>query len=156
MASAGQAQAHNSQPTHFSSPSGCRLSTCRPWYRGLVCLGSNGYSSVVTFLNIVEKVTPKPWAGPGSRLVRLPVDAGAAPPVGRSTAPLSRRAGGVAGVAGPPRGVVRAASSGADDRADGLPAAQPWGRRDAQVHRRGRGTARRAGPGPGAPGPPPP
>ena len=28
---AGQAHAHSSQPTHFSSPSGCRLSWWRPW-----------------------------------------------------------------------------------------------------------------------------
>ena len=36
MASAGQAQAHSSQPTHFSSPSGQRLSWWRPWKRGAV------------------------------------------------------------------------------------------------------------------------
>src|SRR5919107_1896879 len=70
MASAGQAQAHSSQPTHFSSPSGCRLSTCRPWYRGLVTLGSNGYCSVVTLRKICAKVTPNPWEGAGSRLSR--------------------------------------------------------------------------------------
>src|SRR5690242_2013589 len=63
MASAGQAQAHSSHPTHFSSPSGCRLSTCRPWYRGAVGFFSSGYSSVVTFLNIVRKVTPNPLPG---------------------------------------------------------------------------------------------
>src|SRR5512133_501401 len=60
MASAGHAHAHNSQPMHFSSPSGWRLSTCRPWNRGAVGRFSSGYCSVVTFLNIVEKVTPKP------------------------------------------------------------------------------------------------
>src|SRR3954471_6982839 len=95
MASAGQAQAHSSQPTHFSRPSGCRFSTCRPWYRGLVCLGTSGYSSVVTFLNIVAKVTPKPCAGPGSQLARLPGAVGGAP-VCRARdapAPSSRRAG---------------------------------------------------------------
>src|SRR3954467_5007827 len=48
---------------HFSSPSGCRLSTCRPWKRGAVGFFSSGYCSVLTFLNIVEKVTPKPLMG---------------------------------------------------------------------------------------------
>src|SRR5688572_7004210 len=60
MASAGQAQAHSSQPTHFSSPSGWRLSWWRPCQRGAAGGKSSGYSSVTTFLNIVEKVTPKP------------------------------------------------------------------------------------------------
>src|SRR6476659_8917515 len=63
MASAGQAQAHSSQPMHFSSPSGQRLSWCRPWKRGAVGFFSNGYSSVTTFLNIVRKVTPNPAIG---------------------------------------------------------------------------------------------
>ena len=41
----------------------------------------------------MAKVTPKPCAGPGSQLVRLPVDAGAAPPVGFASAlgPLALR-----------------------------------------------------------------
>ena len=39
MASAGQAQAHSSQPTHFSSPSGQRFSWWRPWNRGAVTFG---------------------------------------------------------------------------------------------------------------------
>src|SRR6478752_3184860 len=63
MASAGHAHAHSSQPMHFSSPSGQRLSWCRPWNRGAVAFFSNGYSSVTTFLNIVRKVTPKPAMG---------------------------------------------------------------------------------------------
>src|SRR5215212_9110071 len=60
MASAGQAQAHSSQPTHFSSPSGCRFSWCRPCQRGSVGRGFSGYSSVSSLRNIVEKLTPKP------------------------------------------------------------------------------------------------
>src|SRR3954471_21873061 len=44
-----------------SRPSGCRLSWCRPWKRGAVGFFSSGYCSVTTFLNIVEKVTPKPF-----------------------------------------------------------------------------------------------
>src|SRR4051794_22073432 len=60
MASAGQAQAQSSQPTHFSRPSGCRLSWCRPWKRGWVGTLTSGYSSVTTRVNIVVKVTPKP------------------------------------------------------------------------------------------------
>src|SRR5919107_3813918 len=60
MASAGQAQAHSSQPTHFSSPSGCRFSWCRPCQRGSVGRTCSGYSSVSTLRNIVEKLTPKP------------------------------------------------------------------------------------------------
>src|SRR3954449_609098 len=63
MASAGQAQAHSSQPMHFSSPSGCRLRTCRPWKRGGTGRTYSGYSSVVLVLNIVVKVTPKPFTG---------------------------------------------------------------------------------------------
>src|SRR3954453_15381905 len=63
MASAGQAQAHSSQPMHFSRPSGCRLRTCRPWKRGATGRTYSGYSSVVVFLNIVAKVTPKPFTG---------------------------------------------------------------------------------------------
>src|SRR5436190_21423755 len=48
---------------HFSSPSGHRLSWCRPWNRGAVGFFSNGYCSVTTFLNIVRKVTPNPATG---------------------------------------------------------------------------------------------
>src|SRR5436190_16465865 len=48
---------------HFSSPSGQRLSWCRPWKRGAVGSFSKGYCSVTTFLNIVRKVTPKPATG---------------------------------------------------------------------------------------------
>src|SRR4051794_38305199 len=48
---------------HFSSPSGCRFSTWRPCQRGAVGFFSSGYCSVLTFLNMVEKVTPKPLIG---------------------------------------------------------------------------------------------
>src|SRR5215470_10136485 len=64
MASAGQAQAHSSQPIHFSSPSGHRFSWWRPWNRGAVAFFSSGYWTVSTFLNICRKVTPKPLTGP--------------------------------------------------------------------------------------------
>src|SRR5262244_4457200 len=64
MASAGQAQAHSSQPMHFSSPSGHRFSWWRPWNRGAVAFFSSGYWTVSTFLNICRKVTPKPLTGP--------------------------------------------------------------------------------------------
>src|SRR5690242_11809236 len=63
MASAGQAQAHSSQPTHFSRPSGWRLSWCRPWNRGAVVFSCSGYCSVSRFLNMALKVTPKPATG---------------------------------------------------------------------------------------------
>src|SRR5919112_2507455 len=63
IASAGHAQAHSSQPTHFSRPSGWRLSWCRPWKRGAVVLGCSGYCSVSRFLNMALKVTPKPATG---------------------------------------------------------------------------------------------
>src|SRR6476469_5035763 len=63
MASAGQAHAPSSQPTHFSRPSGCRLSWWRPWKRGCVGRFSSGYSSVSSLRNIVAKVTPKPPTG---------------------------------------------------------------------------------------------
>src|SRR6476469_3340449 len=63
MASAGQAQAHSSQPTHFSRPSGQRLSWCRPWNRGAVTFGSVGYFSVDALRNNVLNVTPKPAIG---------------------------------------------------------------------------------------------
>src|SRR5215216_2947699 len=63
MASAGQAQAHSSQPTHFSRPSGWRLSWCRPWNRGAVVFCCSGYCSVSRFLNMALKVTPKPATG---------------------------------------------------------------------------------------------
>src|SRR5664279_2999759 len=66
MASAGQAQAHSSHPTHFSRPSGCRLSWWRPWYRGWVGRLTSGYSSVSNVRNIVEKVTPNPATGANS------------------------------------------------------------------------------------------
>src|SRR4051794_14278374 len=127
MASAGQAQAHSSQPTHFSRPSGCRLSTCRPWYRGLVTFGSNGYCSVVTLRKICAKVTPNPWAGAGSTLSRtaglLP------PPVDRSISDILVLLddGGAAPAGAHDRGAVGGHR---------LPAAQPRRRRDLQVHRR--------------------
>src|SRR6516225_7985841 len=63
MASAGQAQAHSSQPMHFSSPSGQRFSWWRPWKRGAVGFFSSGYWTVSTFRNICRKVTPKPFTG---------------------------------------------------------------------------------------------
>src|SRR5260370_31372563 len=63
MASAGQAQAHSSQPMHFSSPSGQRLSWWRPWNRGAVGFFSSGYWTVSTFRNICRKVTPNPLTG---------------------------------------------------------------------------------------------
>src|SRR6266545_2644636 len=63
MASAGHAQAHSSQPTHFSRPSGWRLSWCRPWNRGAVVFCCSGYCSVSRFLNMALKVTPKPATG---------------------------------------------------------------------------------------------
>src|ERR1700689_4736583 len=63
MASAGQAQAHSSQPMHFSSPSGHRFSWWWPWNRGAVGFLYSGYSTVSTFLNISVKVTPKPLMG---------------------------------------------------------------------------------------------
>src|SRR5665213_2341194 len=69
MASAGQAHAHSSHPTHFSKPSGCRLSTCRPWKRGIVVFFCSGYNSVLTDLNIVANVTPKPLTGPKKLLI---------------------------------------------------------------------------------------
>src|SRR5690606_30793915 len=63
MASAGQAQAHSSQPTHFSRPSGHRFSWCRPWKRGAVGRFSSGYWTVTGFLNMWWKVTPNPLTG---------------------------------------------------------------------------------------------
>src|ERR1700727_3048687 len=63
MASAGQAQAHSSQPMHFSRPSGHRLSWWCPWYLGAVGRLSSGYMTVSTFLNISVKVTPNPLMG---------------------------------------------------------------------------------------------
>src|SRR5690348_8198489 len=63
MASAGQAQAHSSQPMHFSSPSGHRLSWWWPWNRGAVGRFSSGYWTVSTLRNISVKVTPKPLTG---------------------------------------------------------------------------------------------
>src|SRR6478609_1310143 len=63
MASAGQAQAHSSQPMHFSSPSGHRLSWWWPWNRGAVGRLSSGYSTVSTLRNISVKVTPNPLTG---------------------------------------------------------------------------------------------
>src|ERR1043165_3051469 len=63
MASAGQAQAHSSQPMHFSSPSGHRLSWWWPWNRGAVGRLSSGYWPVSTFRNISVKVTPNPLIG---------------------------------------------------------------------------------------------
>src|SRR5450755_1362217 len=69
MASAGQAHAHSSQPTHFSRPSGCLLRTCRPWNRGIVVFFCSGYNSVLTDLNMVAKVTPNPLPGPKKLLI---------------------------------------------------------------------------------------
>src|SRR6516165_1378075 len=63
MASAGHAQAHSSQPMHFSSPSRHRLSWWWPWYRGAVGRLSSGYITVSTFRNISRKVTPNPLTG---------------------------------------------------------------------------------------------
>src|SRR6266568_1188616 len=63
MASAGQAHAHSSQPMHFSSPSGHRLSWWWPWNRGAVGRLSSGYWTVSTFRNISVKVTPNPLIG---------------------------------------------------------------------------------------------
>src|SRR4029077_9989609 len=63
MASAGQADAHSSQPMHFSSPSGHRLSWWWPWNRGAVGRLSSGYWTVSTFRNISWKVTPNPLIG---------------------------------------------------------------------------------------------
>src|SRR5512142_933137 len=63
MASAGQAQAHSSQPMHFSSPSGHRLSWWWPWNRGAVGRLSSGYWTVSTFRNISVNVTPNPLTG---------------------------------------------------------------------------------------------
>src|ERR1700733_6532085 len=63
MAAAGQAQAHSSQPMHFSRPSGQRLSWWCPWNRGAVGRLSSGYITVSTFLNISRKVTPNPFTG---------------------------------------------------------------------------------------------
>src|SRR5215472_2715163 len=60
MASAGQAQAHSSQPMHFSRPSGHLLSWCLPWNLGAVGRFSSGYSTVSTLRNICRKVTAKP------------------------------------------------------------------------------------------------
>src|ERR1700753_523668 len=71
MASAGQAQAHSSQPMHFSRPSGHRLSWWWPWNRGAVGRLSSGYSTVSTFLNISVKVTPKPLTGSRMSLSQL-------------------------------------------------------------------------------------
>src|SRR5215218_7777223 len=66
MASAGHAQAHSSQPMHFSRPSAYRLSWWRPWYRGLGGTFSNGYCSVTVGLNIDANVTPNPATGASS------------------------------------------------------------------------------------------
>src|SRR3954452_22357551 len=71
MASAGQAQAHSSQPMHFSSPSGHRLSWWWPWNRGAVGRLSSGYWMVSTFRNISWKVTPNPLTGVRMSLRKL-------------------------------------------------------------------------------------
>src|SRR3974390_139223 len=63
MASAGHAQAHSSQPMHFSSPSGHRFSWWWPWNRGAVGRLSSGYITVSTFRNISRNVTPNPLTG---------------------------------------------------------------------------------------------
>src|SRR5438046_6725313 len=72
MASAGQAHAHSSQPTHFSSPSACRLSWCRPWKRAWVGSFTSGYCTVFTWSNIVRNVTQKPFTASSTRLGLLP------------------------------------------------------------------------------------
>src|SRR5918997_4767315 len=164
MASAGQAQAHSSQPTHFSRPSGCRLSTCRPWYRGLVTLGTSGYSSVVTLRKICAKVTPKPCPGPGSQLARLtgpasrPRWASSRSVCATMSWPGSwgsgeRRSTSLCSVIDVLLDRGGAAPSGAHHGTlggDRVAAAQPGRRRDGEVHRRGWGTAP-----PAAGGPPP-
>src|SRR5579875_793493 len=71
MASAGHAHAHSSQPMHFSSPSGHRLSWWWPWNRGAVGRLSSGYWTVSTFRNISWKVTPNPLTGPSRSLRKL-------------------------------------------------------------------------------------
>src|SRR6202451_433946 len=63
MASAGQDQAHSSQPMHFYRPSGHRFSWWWPWKRGAVGRLSSGYWTVSTFRNISWKVTPNPLTG---------------------------------------------------------------------------------------------
>src|ERR671923_1491703 len=63
MASAGHAHAHSSQPTHFSSPSGHRLSWWRPWKRGAVGFFTSGYWTVSLFMNIWWNETPNPLTG---------------------------------------------------------------------------------------------
>src|SRR3954465_13310935 len=73
---------------HFSRPSACRLSTCRPWQRGAVGRFSSGYSSVTGFLNIVEKVTPNPAIGANRSFSGLPAPLGRGDSVGSVTADL--------------------------------------------------------------------
>src|SRR4051812_27282148 len=73
MASAGQAHAHSSQPTHFSSPSACRLSWCRPWKRAWVSSLTSGYCTVLTLLNMVRKVRPKPFNASNTGVALLPL-----------------------------------------------------------------------------------
>src|ERR1700722_8663129 len=106
MASAGQAQAHSSQPMHFSRPSGHRLSWCRPWNRGAVGFFSSGYWTVSTFWNIVLKVVPNPLTG--SRKL--------------GTGYLLRRAGVVGARGGRPD------AQAADARADAVVVGQVQGR----------------------------
>src|SRR5690348_5737054 len=49
---------------HFSSPSGCLLSTCRPWKRGGTGRTYSGYSSVVRSREAKAlNVTPNPLMG---------------------------------------------------------------------------------------------
>src|SRR5204862_7145190 len=99
MASAGQAQAHSSQPMHFSSPSGHRFSWWRPWNRGAVAFFSSGYWTVSTFLNICRKVTPKPLTGPRNPGTGDLLD-GAGPGVTRTGARAASGAPGAAPVGG--------------------------------------------------------
>src|ERR671933_2090090 len=60
MQSAGQAAAHNEQPTHFSRPFSCRHKRWRPRKRGYTGRLYSGYCCVIGFLKICLKVTPKP------------------------------------------------------------------------------------------------
>src|SRR5581483_9085449 len=88
----------SSQPMHFSSPSGHRLSWWRPWNRGAVGRFSSGYWTVSTLRNICRKVTPKPLTGLANSGTGDLLDgiAGGGAGIGR---------GGVAGAHGSPGGL---------------------------------------------------
>src|ERR1700684_313873 len=102
MASAGQAQAHSSQPMHFSSPSGPRVSLGGPWKRGAVGRFSSGYWTVSTFRNISWKVTPNPLMGLRKSSTGDLLGAVRVPGLGHRAG----RSGDGAGRAGEPDGVV--------------------------------------------------